>query len=235
MHQLDKDTITMLTSESINALSAALAVAQGQLADPTKGRTANTGTFKYSYASLQDCLPGIRATLSANGLAVVQECADTCVTRLVHKSGEWLETEYPLDLSGGRLKGAQARGSAVTYARRYSLMALLGLAAEDDDGHSASTSRPEPVRAAPVRAAPVVASKHIKTHADFLKALPVALGANKEAIKAKAGTMAEVVDAWLEAEEWGKASEMGQQKLTGLVQFIASPAGQAKMRAWLAA
>lgn len=232
----------MLTSESITAISAALAVAQGQLTDPTKGRTANTGSFKYAYASLQDCLPVIRATLSANGLAVLQECADTCVTRLVHKSGEWIETEYPLDMNGGRLKGAQARGSAVTYARRYSLMALLGLAAEDDDGHAASAPRPAPVRQAPVNVqAPTkqakvdAPSKHIKDHAQYLKALPVALGDNKEAIKAKSGTMAEVVDQWLEAEDWGTAGNMGQQKLTGLVHFISSPAGQAKLRAWLAA
>jgi len=223
----------MITSESITAISAALAVAQGQLTDPTKGRTANTGSFKYAYASLQDCLPVIRATLSANGLAVVQECADTCVTRLVHKSGEWIETEYPLDMNGGRLKGAQARGSAVTYSRRYSLMALLGLAAEDDDGHAASAPRPAPVRQAPAKVqAP---TKHIKTHADYLKALPAALGDNKESVKAKQGTMAEVVDQWLEAEDWGTAGNMGQQKLTGLVHFISSPAGQAKLRAWLAA
>jgi hypothetical protein len=76
--------------------------------------------------------------LSANGLAFVQTISDGVLhTRLLHTSGQWIASEHPLPMSGK----PQEIGSALTYARRYSLSALLGIAAdEDDDANAASRS-----------------------------------------------------------------------------------------------
>lgn len=222
----------MNTSETISEIASALAAAQGQLSDPVKGRTASTGTFSYSYASLPDLLPAVRAVLSSNGIALIQECEDVCNTRLIHKSGEWIETVYPLDLDGGRLRGAQARGSAVTYARRYSLMSLLGLAAEDDDGAGSTRSTAPPARPAPPAPREIKRSG-IKDHAAYTRALPVALGELKKRVKLESGSIVSVVDRWLSSADWGSSSEMSEIKLTGLISFIESAAGQSKLSAWM--
>lgn len=118
----------------IDKIAAALAQAQGQLTNPEKTKTVNAGKYKYRYADLADVIDHVRPVLAANDLAAVQmvrasETGNTLVTRLVHKSGQFLESTYPLP----RQAAAQEMGSAITYARRYSLCAILGIAAEDDD------------------------------------------------------------------------------------------------------
>lgn len=98
--------------------------------------------FKSRYAALDACIEAVIDALNSNGIALVQkthECATgvTVETLFVHESGE--------TLSGGTLHipstkmDAQAFGSALSYARRYSLMAACGIAPEDDDGNAAST------------------------------------------------------------------------------------------------
>lgn len=85
--------------------------------------------------------------LNAAGIAVVQpveQWADdlAVVTRFIHgASGETLETPMPLLLGKRDMQGL---GSAITYARRYGLMALAGIAPEDDDGNAAAASGPSP-------------------------------------------------------------------------------------------
>ena len=124
----------MQSSDQIDKLAKSLTTAAGELADPHRGRTAKTGSFSYKYASLPDILPAVRQTLSKHGLAILQECGESfCTTRLVHSSGQWIESLWPLEVDKGRLAGAQARGSAASYARRYSLLALLGMAADAAD------------------------------------------------------------------------------------------------------
>ena len=144
-------------SETIEALSAALVKALGDIEDVTKGRTANAGSYSYSYADLGDVLRGARPALVANGLAVTQAAEvdgdDVVVwTTLLHSSGQFV-TYAPMRLPAG--KTAQNTGSAVTYARRYSLLAVLGMATEDDDGASASprVERVHRVEAKPKKAA----------------------------------------------------------------------------------
>ena len=132
----------MKTSQSIGEISKALVKAQGEMTHVPRTRDGRVGNKEYKYADLANVLDAVRDVLKANGLAVVQgpaivvtESRRTSVltTRLIHESGEWLETELDL-LDPGT---SQAMGSAITYARRYALAAMLGVAAEDDlDGES---------------------------------------------------------------------------------------------------
>jgi hypothetical protein len=124
----------------IDAISAALAKAQGQMANPSKG--AVNPHFKSQYADLSAGLNAIRAALSANGIAIVQQTRmndDMLMlhTMLSHASGQWIGSLWPVV----KLPAApQVIGSALTYARRYTLFALAGIAGEndDDDGNAAS-------------------------------------------------------------------------------------------------
>jgi hypothetical protein len=101
--------------------------------------------FKSRYADLSACVEAVVEALNNNGIALTQHThhseGGVCVeTILIHESGE--------ELSFGKLfvpsskNDAQGYGSALTYARRYSLMAACGLAPEDDDGNAASSSAP---------------------------------------------------------------------------------------------
>ena len=128
------------SSDRIDAISAALAKAQGQMANPAKSAT--NPHFKSQYADLSSGLNAIRAALSANAIAVVQTTDmgdDTLMlhTVLAHASGQWIASQWPVV----KLPAPpQVIGSALTYARRYTLFALTGIAGEndDDDGNAAS-------------------------------------------------------------------------------------------------
>lgn len=143
----------MKKSDSISALGAALAKAQGEFTAAERDYTANVKTrkgsdYQFNYADLAAYLDVCREPLSKNGLAVIQEpvaCGNKAkvTTLLVHSSGEWIEFE-PLELEvafkePGEVATPQEIGSAITYARRYSQSAALNMASEqDDDGNSAS-------------------------------------------------------------------------------------------------
>lgn len=113
-------------------------------------KTSSNPHFRSKYADLSGCLEAVNDALLNAGIAVYQETSesDTGVvveTVFLHESGEMLR--------GGKLHVPAAKhdpqgyGSALTYARRYSLMAACGIAAEDDDGNAASRtkSRPNPL------------------------------------------------------------------------------------------
>lgn len=143
----------MKSSPSIAEVAKALSAAQGKMKAATMGST--NPHFKSKYASLTEIMDAIRAPFAVNGLAVVQgvEAQDdtglTVTTTLLHTSGEWIESSVRVPVVGGN---AQQVGSALTYARRYSLAALCGVVAdEDDDGHAA-TQAPPPAKKDPVPA-----------------------------------------------------------------------------------
>jgi len=124
----------MKTSESIAALAAALCKAQSQMGGAAK--SADNPFFKSKYADLGSVVHAIKQPFADNGLSYVQFPISTnsaigVVTRLMHESGEWMEQDYYLPL---QKLDPQAAGSAITYARRYSLQAVAGIPAEDDDG-----------------------------------------------------------------------------------------------------
>jgi hypothetical protein len=136
-------------SPEIAALAGALAKAQGIITGALKD-SANP-FFKSKYADLAACWDACRKPLSENGLAVIQtpELDDefvTIVTLLAHESGQWIRSRLPMkpkDFS------PQAVGSTMTYARRYALAAMVGLAQVDDDAESAQQRGTEPDRPDP--------------------------------------------------------------------------------------
>jgi hypothetical protein len=130
-------------SPSIGALAAALAKAQGEMSSAKKDST--NPHFKSKYADLASVWDACRAALSKNGLSVVQRVsmrADGVAvkTRLMHASGEWLEDELVVPIAQ---RTAQSIGSSITYARRYALAAITGVAADDDDGNEATAAAPK--------------------------------------------------------------------------------------------
>lgn len=135
----------MNKSESIAGLAAALAKAQGAMKGALKD-SANP-FFKSKYADLASVVDAIRAAFSANGLSYIQtvEPSDKdevrVETTLLHSSGEWISCGV-LSLPVSKVD-AQGYGSALTYARRYSLSAAVGVAPEDDDGNAASAAKPK--------------------------------------------------------------------------------------------
>jgi hypothetical protein len=130
------------TSDTLDKFAPAFVAALGKLSDVPKGRTADTGKYRYTYADLGDLLGMARPILTAHGLGVLQPVtvepgsSDVLIyTTILHESGQFI-TLAPLRMTAGSTP--QATGSAITYGRRYALLAALGLAAEDDDGQQAS-------------------------------------------------------------------------------------------------
>jgi hypothetical protein len=132
---------------TIGNIAAALAKAQANFAPIRKDRSADTGKYKYDYADLASILDAVRPALSANEIAILQPVEAEAVegggvavkarTLLVHSSGESLESP-PLTVVSVDSR-PQSVGGAATYARRYSLTAMLSIAAdEDEDGSAAS-------------------------------------------------------------------------------------------------
>ncbi len=124
-------------------LAKALAIAQAEIKPPQKTRKVDFINLKgqrvkYSYADLADCIEAVKIPLSKNGLSVIQtlgimenELGFCLKTLLIHSSGQSITSTYPLPIPG-TIK-PQEFGSALTYARRYSLSAICGFASEDDD------------------------------------------------------------------------------------------------------
>ncbi|MDQ7011454.1 MAG: ERF family protein [Mariprofundaceae bacterium] len=121
-----------------------MAAAQAELSNPAKTKTAKvtgisnrTGKhyeISYKYADIADILAEARPVLARHGLSVAQPTelrnnSIILITRIIHKSGQWIEGEYPVaSISGDH----QKIGGALTYARRYALAAMIGIAAEED-------------------------------------------------------------------------------------------------------
>lgn len=126
-----------MQSESIGALAAALSKAQADITGALKD-SANP-FFKSKYADLASCWDACRKQLAANNLAVIQTTewnpnGIMLLTTLVHESGQWIRGELPIRAKDD---SPQAQGSAITYARRYALAAIVGLAQIDDDAEAA--------------------------------------------------------------------------------------------------
>lgn len=120
----------MKTSEQINELAAALAKAQGDITNADKDKT--NPHFQSKYATLASTWDACRAPLSKNGLSVVQVVdGDVLISRLLHSTGQYIESTMGIKPTQNSPQGF---GSALTYARRYSLQALVGIAPGDDVG-----------------------------------------------------------------------------------------------------
>ena len=128
-------------------IAQALAAFQLKVPSIEKTSTADTGKYKYDYAPLDKVVGIILPLLAEQGMSFTaapnlrEDGAFVLRAALLHESGEKIEGDYPL---GDPRTPAQQIGSAITYARRYALTALTGVApgGEDDDGAAAQQARP---------------------------------------------------------------------------------------------
>lgn len=131
-------TTLPMQSQSIGKLAEALAKAQGKIEGASKDST--NPHFKSRYADLASVWEACRTHLSANGLSIIQTLDNglngvTIITTLAHSSGEWIKGALTLKPVKDDPQGV---GSAITYARRYALAAMVGVAPEDDDAEAAT-------------------------------------------------------------------------------------------------
>src|SRR6201993_658076 len=133
------------SSETVAALASALAKAQAELINPEKSLTATIGTGRpgegersFRYAPLSSGLDIVRRTLGQHEIATLQTTAIDqtagmvhLTTMLAHASGEWIAWDWPV-CPVAETANPQRMGAALTYARRYALFTLVGIAGEDD-------------------------------------------------------------------------------------------------------
>lgn len=137
-----------LQSQETKDISTALAKAQGSIENALKD--SKNPHFQSKFASLASVINAVSAELSKNGIAIVQsvmpvDSSIMIVTTLSHSSGQWFRSFTPLILSKNDMQGM---GSAITYARRYALSAIVGITQEDDDANTATgktSAAPKPV------------------------------------------------------------------------------------------
>ena len=220
------------TETKTSSLAAALAAVQAELQDPKPNKKAQMrGRSNYRYAGLDDLLSVVRPVLAAHGVAFTQTLdlvGDRVVlkTRLWVEGGEEVTSLYPMEWKGSH----HDKGSEITYARRYSLEAIVGVSAtEDDDAHQANRGGGHRQGAGQSRqkqtAAPVedfeahrqareqAGSEHhpsFEAHRGFFFAQ-----LNKHGVPYQ-----EVADA-CEAKGWGRPSAWTTKKRDGLLQGLA--------------
>ncbi len=147
----------MLHSEQFGQVAGALAKAQGAFKTIEKNKTVKVktrtgGEYTFSYAPLETIMSAVRPALTeqelgmTQGVVVTEKGEEMLRTTLIHASGEWIANETPVLVATGE-NGAQAYGSAVTYARRYGITTLLCVCAdEDEDGNLAEGNGVEKVK-----------------------------------------------------------------------------------------
>jgi hypothetical protein len=141
-----------MKSETLNELAAALVAAQSEF--PTVGKDSTNPFFKNKYASFAAVVEAASPTLTKHGLAVSQHVGGSdgntvLTTYLLHSSGQYIAHDMPLLLPK---QDPQGQGSAITYAKRYSYMAVLGLVADEDDDANKASNKPAEAYSAPQKA-----------------------------------------------------------------------------------
>ena len=156
------------TSDSVVEINKAMAEAQKEIGFALKDQ--NNPFFKSKYADLASVWRALAEPMGKNGLSVTQDPGVevvngqvfvTVTTRISHSSGQWMEGTCALPAPK---PDAQAYGAAITYARRYSLSAMMGVIQEDDDGETAvgrgkSQAEPAPTPKAEEKPAPAKKQK----------------------------------------------------------------------------
>jgi hypothetical protein len=140
--------MTIKGSESINELATALSKAQGEFL-PAQMDAVNP-FLKNKYADLGSVIKATKVACAKYGLAVVQPASTedgnvTVTTMLMHTSGQWLESAMTLPLNLENKNIAQSAGSIITYLRRYSLSAMLGIYADEDTDGEKQAQQKVPV------------------------------------------------------------------------------------------
>lgn len=222
----------MNTSNEIGSLVDALAKAQAVIEPPKKDREVTVKTkqgysYKFKYATLDAIIAAVRKPLTDNGLWFTQSVMKlegqwTVETRLLHKSGQFLSSSSPLLIDGADNKN-QAFGSALTYMKRYTLAALLGLSVdEDDDGNAADgneavqTKGPEVKKAAPSTKATAKAKTAAKGNGDDAGKPEVDQAALKKAQDWAKAFIAETIQPATDLDALNASWDSNQSALTSL-------------------
>jgi len=124
-------------------IATALLKAQSEMSNPKKGST--NPFFKSKYADLNSIREAVIPILNSNGISVLQPIVHVdnknfVKTILLHESGEYLESLT--EIIYNKINDAQAQGSGISYARRYSLQSFVCVGADDDDGQKAVQPKP---------------------------------------------------------------------------------------------
>lgn len=142
----------MKTSETISKFSTAFTKAQNLMGSAKKG--SDNPFFRSKYADLAAVLEAVKEPLNSSGISILQPVSfengfHHVTTMLLHESGEFISETMKLEITKNDM---QALGSAISYARRYSLQSITGLPAEDDDGEkSMQRAVPKSVATAPAK------------------------------------------------------------------------------------
>ena len=179
--------------------------------------------LKTKYASLATVIEAVDEALASEGILLTQTPVKVdgewlLNTKLVNAEGEVLEGFFPIIVQKNDMQGW---GSAVTYARRYGLMGLLGLAAEDDEGQAASQRQAE-IRNIPKVAGPAQAASKQDSKPSGV-ATPEALARVKQLIDEK-GKNIEDIERWLK-KPLDQASDEELQKITALLNAAKTKTG----------
>lgn len=139
------------TSESIAAISPAFIAFQAEVPAVPKATKGQVGSAVRFYSDLATVIETAQPVLAAHGLGYMQSPSSgngevNVTTRILHISGEWFEDTLGMPAERAN---AQAVGSAISYAKRYALVAMLGLASEDNDGATANPKPAQQTRTAP--------------------------------------------------------------------------------------
>ena len=164
----------MNRSDTLKEIAPALVKAQGEIKAALKDST--NPHFRSKYADLSSVVEAVKSPLLKNGISFLQGIHDAeggvaVETMLLHTSGEWISSTLRIPASK---QDAQGFGSAITYGRRYGLMAICGVPAEDDDGNAATASankeepKPDPVA---VKTLTEAASKGVEAFREAWKGL----------------------------------------------------------------
>ena len=195
------------TKPDHTSIFGALAAAQMEMGKAVKD-TKNPH-FGSKYADLASVMDACMAALNKHGICVMQptgedEAGRFVKTILAHTSGQTVECRVPLIVQKNDMQGY---GSAVTYARRYGLMSMAGIAPEEDDGHAAAKAAPvvedKPARKA-VTTPAIISGIDYVNDAESLEDLKARWGNLPTAVKAEADVIA--------AKEAAKARLMQQPK-----------------------
>lgn len=179
-------------SAELGELAKALSKAQGQITGALKD--SSNPFFKSKYADLASCWEACRKQLTDNELSVIQTTTTLgteealLVTTLLHSSGQWIRGVLPIKAKDD---GPQAQGSGITYARRYALAAIVGLAQIDDDAEAAQ-ARDKP-------ASKATKTRNANKHAELITTAAMAdnLPAVKELVlEGKSGEQEFWVNVW---------------------------------------
>ena len=165
--------VLMRHSEALDLIGPEWVKALNELTDITRDSEANAGTYKYKYSTLDQATKQAREVLGKHDIAVHQSAQGdslgsvSIATRAWHSSGQWIEAE-PLTMPAKG--GPQDVGSAISYGRRYALMAFLGLATDDDDAAGAQAAAKEADKPHPLSDRVVAVVADVKRMSDTTRA-----------------------------------------------------------------